>query len=103
MNAERERKRREDAVKVITEALTESALSLHRLTTEAELDDPNEAFEEVIVSLSALQLVIETMLRNELLARDYGVAGMLKYPGLREWFDSADQKKAEARAVVSER
>jgi len=39
---------------------------------------------------------------TEVLTRDYGTQGTLKYPGLREWFKAKDAERAVADAVAKQ-
>ena len=99
--SEREKARRQDSVKRIIEVLTESALVLNKLCDSVDAR-PNDDTEDLVVAISAIQVVVEIMLRNEVLTRDYGVTGMLKYPGLREWFKAKDAERAVIDAVAKQ-
>jgi hypothetical protein len=92
---EREKARRRDVVKCIEEALTDSAIALEKLCCSVDAR-PNDDTEDLVVAISAIHLVVQHVLRNEVLTRDYGTQGMLKYPGLREWFKAKDAERAVA-------
>ncbi len=94
---ERERRAREERVRRMTCALTESAVALHglskRLGQRPFSADPDVS--ALVVACNAVQLTVETVLRGMVFERDYGMSGMLKYPGLREWFAEADAEETQ--------
>jgi hypothetical protein len=103
--SEREKARRESSVRRIIEVLTESAVVLNKVCDSVDAR-PNDDIEDLVLAISGIQLVVELMLRNEILTRDYNQTGLLKYPGLREWFQAKDEPSsplvAETRTEVQE-
>ncbi len=91
--AKRIQAERERHVLVVTETLMLSvdALQVARLELEAK---PDMRLERVLVACHATQQTVLLLLTGFQSLRDFGICGALRYPGLRDWFESPDAKRA---------